>query len=469
MDSEKNYFPLATGEGSIVNLEERRTSRRRSVSSIENEVNAHAPSCLKRGSLTTSIWVLTSVSLGMGVFVQPKVVARLGYALGCGLIILFALITYYSQLLLLKIVNSKYEATKKQYSSYSQVSADLLGNTGFAVNCLTMTLCCLVANAGHFATVIQMLHDIICWYFTGSYDYPFTSTQRCVVLCLLSGFVLPFCISSNDLHSLRYISTTSVFVCVTLTLSVMFLACKRIYELGIADGELAVPAFNGNFGDILNGAAAICFAYSSVINIVSVNKDIQDTQQPLTQGARAIAFASSICGFCYASLSVVCVLSWGTLCSQFNGNVLYLIPVDEYWVTFWCFALVITLLYPVINVPMVDNLEMLIMMVVDEPDANESSIKTFLLRNRRAIISILGMLAVIVLDTFITDLADIFGLCGSLGLGTVSMILPATIALKHRHNLAKIHWLGAGLVLIVGLVITFGSSISIITALLGLN
>lgn len=113
MDSEKNYFPLATGEGSIVNLEERRTSRRRSVSSIENEVNAHAPSCLKRGSLTTSIWVLTSVSLGMGVFVQPKVVARLGYALGCGLIILFALITYYSQLLLLKIVNSKYEATKK--------------------------------------------------------------------------------------------------------------------------------------------------------------------------------------------------------------------------------------------------------------------------------------------------------------------------------------------------------------------
>ena len=103
---------------------------------------------------------------------------------------------------------------------------------------------------------------------------------------------------------------------------------------------------------------------------------------------------------------------------------------------------------------------------VDEEDESKSGIKRFLLENRRAIISVFGMIAVIVMDTFITDLADIYGLCGSLGLGTVSMILPATIALKHRHTLEKIHWVGASLVLIVGLVITFGSSISIILALI---
>ena len=79
--------------------------------------------------------------------------------------------------------------------------------------------------------------------------------------------------------------------------------------------------------------------------------------------------------------------------------------------------------------------------------------------------SLLGLVAVIMLDTVVTDLADIFGLCGSLGLGSVSMILPALLALTRRRSLSKIHWCGACVVLLVGLVITFGSSISIIRSL----
>ena len=100
-------------------------------------------------------------------------------------------------------------------------------------------------------------------------------------------------------------------------------------------------------------------------------------------------------------------------------------------------------------------------------DRNKNSpICKFLLANRRSLISLVGMIIVICLDTFVTDLADLFGLCGSLGLGTISMILPATLALKERKLLnSSLHFIGAIFLMLVGLVVTFGSSSIIIISL----
>ena len=47
-----------------------------------HEGHGDAPSCLKRGSFVTRVWIMASVSLGAGAFVQPKVVARVGYLQG---------------------------------------------------------------------------------------------------------------------------------------------------------------------------------------------------------------------------------------------------------------------------------------------------------------------------------------------------------------------------------------------------
>ena len=195
--------------------------------------------------------------------------------------------------------------------------------------------------------------------------------------------------------------------------------------------------------------------------------------------------ASIICCFLYASLSFVSVLAWGTACQRNTGNILYMIPPDHYWVTFWCFVLVvaITLLYPLINVPVVNNFEALILILLTGENPNSTlgkkklmlvmdrnknnPICKFLLANRRSLISLVGMIIVICLDTFVTDLADLFGLCGSLGLGTISMILPATLALKERKLLnSSVHFIGAILLMLVGLVVTFGSSSIIIISLM---
>ena len=439
-----------------------RKGRSQSVVSDEKEVNAESPSCLTRGGLLTSTWILTSVSLGMGVFVQPKVVARMGYVQGTILIVLFAAITNYSQILLIMVMGGEV------FLTYGEVCKVILGDAGLVLNSITMTLTCLVANAGHLATATQMLHDIICWYFTGSYSYNFTSSQRLVTLCLLCGFVLPFCLDSTELHSLRYISTTSVSICVTLALSVMVLAGSRLYSHGIASGDQGVPAFSSDVGASLSGCAAICFAYSSIINIVSVNRDIstvhrnEDAEKVQRRSIFAVSLTSIVCAFFYASLSLLCVLAYGNLCKQNEGNILYLFPPSFYWITAWCFALVVsvTLLYPVINNPMVNNMETLCLLFLPpEPTS-------FLGRHRRAVISLIGMVFVIALDTFVTDLANIFGLCGSLGLGTVSMILPGWLAMKRRHVLPRIHWFGAFFIFICGIIITFGSSYAVVSDIL---
>ena len=97
----------------------------------------------------------------------------------------------------------------------------------------------------------------------------------------------------------------------------------------------------------------------------------------------------------------------------------------------------------------------------------DNPIGRFLLNNRRSLITFFGMVIVICLDTFVTDLADLFGLCGSLGLGTISMILPALLALKERKLLnSTAHFFGSIFLFLIGLVITFGSSTVIIINLI---
>ena len=76
--------------------------------------------------------------------------------------------------------------------------------------------------------------------------------------------------------------------------------------------------------------------------------------------------------------------------------------------------------------------------------------------------SVLGAAVIVLLDAVVHDLAALFGLCGSLGLGTISLILPALMILRERQRHAAAHVLGAVAVLIVGLVVTVGCSVCII-------
>ena len=526
MNASKQYY--RNSRGNSIN-----SARSRDLSFHEG--HGDAPSCLKKGSFITRVWIMTSVSLGAGAFVQPKVVARVGYLQGVLIIFFFGLVTNYAQVLLLIVLNAKERQVNNKnknsqedplimernnnnnnnviqdepkYSSYSEVSHQVLGNAGLIISCLTMSISCLVANAGQLATATQMLHDLLCWYFTGSYDYPFSKSMRAGMLLFLGALILPFCINFSDLHSLRYISTVSVTTCIVLVFSMIYLACYKLATDGYEIGDDATPAVVWDLGGVVGGSAAICFAYSSIINVVSVyNEDVGSNNgtnrdgsmksdehntnsemmynRKLNKMIKVTSSASLICCFLYSSLSFATVLAWGQKCQRNTGNILYMVPLDQYWVTFWCFCLVvaITLLYPLINVPVVNNFEGLVLILLTGENPNTSigkkklemvlnnqkdnPIGRFLLNNRRSLITFFGMIIVICLDTFVTDLADLFGLCGSLGLGTISMILPALLALKERKLLnSTAHFFGSIFLFLIGLVITFGSSTVIIINLI---
>eukprot|EP00854_Cymbomonas_tetramitiformis_P022134 gene22134-26676_t len=224
-----------------------------------------------------------------------------------------------------------------------------------------MSLNCLTANAAHMSTVVHLLADIAAWYFTGGYDYPFPPARRAVLLTLMLSFMMPFCFVKEQ-HSLRHIPTASVSTCIILCFSMVVIATERLLHHGPASGDEKVPAAIWDADALLSGGAAICFIYSSV---------------------------------------AACMLG--------EGNVLFMVPASNGWVTFWSFMLVvvITLLYPVINLLVVKEFETVIALLVTSE-----------------IITIVAAAVVILLDTLVNDLASLFGLCGSLGMSTVSMILP---------------------------------------------
>ena len=72
---------------------------------------------------------------------------------------------------------------------------------------------------------------------------------------------------------MRFISTISVTTCIVLVFTMIYLATYKIVTEGYAEGKEATPAVVTDIRGVIGGSAAICFAYSSIINVVSVYND----------------------------------------------------------------------------------------------------------------------------------------------------------------------------------------------------
>ena len=209
--------------------------------------------CFPKGSLASSIWILSSVSLGVGIFVQPSIFYHIGYVSGSAIVILFAVVTCYSQYLFLLSCNGK------TYPSYGACVQSVLGKIGLAFSSVFMAITCFIANAAHMSTVSKMLKDIMSWFFTGDYDCPISKTKNAILIAVLLAFVSPFCFKSDSLSALRHIGTVSFFTSAILAVSMIVLGLKRLVD----GDEVAehTPAFVWDAKEILSGSAALCFAY----------------------------------------------------------------------------------------------------------------------------------------------------------------------------------------------------------------
>ena len=115
----------------------------------------------------------------------------------------------------------------------------------------------------------------------------------------------------------------------------------------------------------------------------------------------------------------------------------------------------VILLFPIINFPILREMETVLSIVWQGEKSNG-----FLMRHRKTFMCLVIFILTVVVDTCVNDLASLFGLCASMGLSVVSLILPSVMYLfGSRFGL---HSVGAILVLFLGIVIMLGSTITII-------
>jgi len=318
------------------------------------------------------------------------------------------------------------------------------------------------------STVSKMLKDILSWYFTGDYNYPISKTKNGIMISVLLAFVSPFCLQSNSLSALRHIGTVSFFTSATLAVSMIVLGLKRIVR-GEGDDDFEnddvthTTAVVWDCKQILSGSAALCFAYSSVANIAGVVHEMRPKPKTVFQAHHPVLWSTALCCILYLGVGLICSLAWGSKVATGSGNVLYLIHADNVWITFWSFVLVISivLLFPVINYPILKEMETVLTIVLGSDDLNKSS-NPFLV-HRKTLMCLVIFILTVVVDSCVDDLASLFGLCASMGLSVVSLILPSLMYLATRTASSScLHCVGAILVLLLGIMVMVGSTATII-------
>eukprot|EP00475_Leptophrys_vorax_P043375 TRINITY_DN833_c0_g1_i1.p1 TRINITY_DN833_c0_g1~~TRINITY_DN833_c0_g1_i1.p1 ORF type:complete len:478 (-),score=96.66 TRINITY_DN833_c0_g1_i1:74-1507(-) len=384
---------------------------------------------LKYGGFPASLFSLCSVSLGVGVFVLPFALNNLGYISGTLCFLLVAVWSYASNLALYK-AGVKVKNDAGHNVSYQEISRRAFGAPGEFSLSFFMAFTLLVGNSAHIKTVVGLLHDILEWYITGSYGKTALSTGRQAILlfgALLVAF--PLC-GSKTLGALRYVSTlcvsTVLITCIWCVGECMF----WYWPHGQFQASTA-PLVATSWQSYAIYIPAIAFAFTGTLVLLPV---LSEYKKKDSKSVNQLVGASTLmCLIGYSVFSLVMVLTFGDQVDydKWRGTkastVLYVFPAEHYGVTFLCFCLciVITLLYPILNFPVMHSLETMIRILGSDPEKWPVSFRV-----RRLFLSALGMVFVCYLNLNADSILQLFGLCGSWGVGMVCYILPLAFYLK---------------------------------------
>eukprot|EP01083_Nonionella_stella_P105401 303153_1 len=428
----------------------------RGLVSVLGDDAAHGMARSRRGTASTvlggshthsqmlPVFLLCSISLGVGVFVLPGIFLLIGIGPGLVLLAFYALLALFSQLLVLEC------ADISKAKSYEQLASHSLGHLGEFLLAFFMTISLLTANCGHIQTVGQLLHDLIEWFYTGEYDnFTFDWKKTGILYVVMLSLTLPW-LFQRSLHALSGVGILSV-MSVILTVVSLCIICIDM----IATGEAASDA-KGNapvYGfskmtteqfwktDFWRACPTIAFVYTSLWELFPVYTELNHRDVASTKSS--IYVSMFICFVIYVAVSTLVIVTYGT---DTLPNALYNVPATNYWFNFCCFmiVIVITLLYPVINYPMMNAVETILDLLgccqfkgYDGNDITEWSVlsaliapsvwREYIVYHRRDVLSIFFIFVVIAVDIGVTDLDDLFGLCGSLGITFVCYIYPCII------------------------------------------
>ena len=102
-----------------------------------------------------------------------------------------------------------------------------------------MAISLLTGNCGHIATVGQLLHDIIDWFYTDQYDdYGFSWKKTAVLYVVMLSLTLPW-LFQRSLHGLSGVGTLSVMTVIITAISLTIVCMIKLIKGEGASGDKA--------------------------------------------------------------------------------------------------------------------------------------------------------------------------------------------------------------------------------------
>jgi len=428
---------------------------------VSEDPHAGGPGFLKAGGVPASVYTLSATSLGVGAFVLPSIFDKIGILPGIGCLGFFALWSYFFMVQLIKMGQAL------NVSSYEALVEQVLGKFGSFLLAFFIAISVLLANSSHIAVVAGLLHDLIEYYISDSYGtFPYDSKKELILyLCVLS-VALIFC-TGNKINELRYVSTASVCVvlvtCIWCTGECFFWYWpKGQYQF---TGSYASPLASSDWKMYAANIPTFAFVYSGTFCLFPVYNELRD--QSIKNVRKAIAYSNALCCFGYLIVSIVGVLTFGSEINtdsfQTNRkatNYLYVFPPSHFGVTILCFFLVvvITLLYGVLNFPMVKSVEKMIILI--SPGCGARFLEW---KYHSTVITVIGMVLIVNINLAAKELSVLFAMSGGFGCTFVVYFIPSLLLLRNKggrpHSLWKKVFLWVSLCAVLAIAVLFTYSL----------
>jgi amino acid permease len=406
----------------------------------------------EEGSAEAATFQLACISLGAGIFGMPGVFARLGLGSGVGLVLLFALLSDFAMQSVLRA------ATASGAETFQGVVGAALGRHGRSAALLALAFSLFTANCAHVQFISEVFTDMAGpggGFLGALVGRDSAKAQKTAAMLLFGGLALPFCFKRR-LAELRHVSLAAVACCLTISVVVSVKLALIIGEggsctaMGATGAAVSCAPHNTalfksvSLGTVANEAPIVAFGFSVIAELFAVREEAQDPEEL----GRSVHVATAIVALIYASVGLLGALAFEdpgqNLLTNFPGD--HLVALLSLLLVF-----ALTLLYPLINFPTTQCLDALW--------AGEGGALSL---RRRRVFSVLGLGAVVAVDTLLPNVGEVFGISGSLGLGLIAYVLPCAASLAFPEIYGGAWRAALWVVLAVGAALTLGSTGQII-------
>eukprot|EP00922_Rhytidocystis_sp_ex-Travisia-forbesii_P064050 GHVS01095236.1.p1 GENE.GHVS01095236.1~~GHVS01095236.1.p1 ORF type:complete len:616 (+),score=99.59 GHVS01095236.1:157-1848(+) len=360
---------------------------------------------LAAGSVKSSIFNLTSATLGAGALSIPFAIRNTGVVLGVVLLLFVGYLSITATSCVINVLNFT------ELKTYEELAVRTGGRAFGVVVELSIILFCFGVSVGYLISVGDIASSILSNVVPdGASWWQQVLLTRPALLVFITAFILlPLCLT-DKLETLRFTS----FLGVAVILFVVAVVTLFFAVHGVADGKISTLLFPSNFGAPIRASSLLVFAFSCQANVPGIYCELEN------QNSRRMVKVSSrsvlLCLVVYGMMGVCGFLTFGSVTdanilrnfdAQLSTN--YLVVV-----AFAGMCVAITFAYPMNIFPCRFSIEMLVFF--SQPNLISPTVQIII-----AVITVAGSLICAIL---MPSISLMFQLVGATAGAFVSFILP---------------------------------------------